>query len=59
MLMILIFICGVLIGLRVGKSLTEYKWTTNARRVYRIESGGRLYKVEFADEERKEDSDED
>lgn len=40
---------GILLGLCVGRWLTELRWRDNAKRVQRIESGGSLYKVLPAD----------
>lgn len=40
----MLFLAFVL-GMMLGKYLADRRWRDNAKRVYRIESGGRLYKV--------------
>ena len=46
-----LFLFGVVVGLLFARWATERRWRENADRIQRIESGGRLYKVERADME--------
>ncbi len=42
---------GIGIGMTIGYVLTENRWRDNAKRVYRIESWGRIFKVRHADDD--------
>lgn len=47
-LVVIAFLFAFTAGATLAKRLTESKWRRNADEVYRIESGGRLYKVNHA-----------
>jgi len=39
---------GIVIGMFVGKELEAMRWRGNAKRIQRIESAGKLFKVKKA-----------